>query len=86
MKKIIKKDPNKILFEEVKLEECRSFYAACERCMVAFFEGDTVLKSLDGIHCPLMVRSFLFWKKQCRKCIYGGDEKSFNKYWEYAKQ
>ncbi len=59
-------------------------YWSCESCNVAFFRGDTILKTSDYHYkCPLKVkRGFLGKKVVCMNNVYGGNKESFDRYYK----
>ena len=78
-----RKDPKMILVEDTGM-----YYLACEKCQVAFFKGDFVLKGSDNRHRCLLKKPLMskFFRKKivgvCNERIYGGDEKCFKKYYK----
>lgn len=80
MKKIIEKTEAERKAEEtrstIKVSETHFYYWACGGCCTAYFNDDLIIKSSDdGNHsCP-----------RCGNHIFGGDEKTFNKYYKLAE-
>jgi len=86
MKKILKKTKEERIKETlvlpIKVEDTRNFFWACEKCLTAFFAGDTVLRSANGeFYCKNSIKTF-FGERTCKGRIYGGDEKCFNEYYK----
>ena len=58
------------------------YYFACNKCSVAFFDQDVIIKlPTGGYTCPNIIKNFLR-EKFCDTRIYGGDEECFNKYYK----
>lgn len=92
MKKVIKKtQKERDLDENVTNEilvggaECRYWYVVCTECNIAFFEGDKILATKNNDwKCPIVISKYIFRKRKCMRSLYGGEEKSFNKYFKFA--
>ena len=89
MKKIIEKTKKEkeqeITYEEIVVKDTYFFYWVCDKCKIAFFSEDIILKGSDGVQrCPQKIKS-LFGKKVCNNHIYGGHEESFNRYYKFAE-
>lgn len=88
MKKIIQKTEEEMketeLLLEIPVNKLDCYFFACDKCNVAFFDKDIVIKSsLGGFKCPLIIGEGLFKKKKrCHKKMYGGNEECFNKYYK----
>lgn len=68
------------LLMPTKVNETSYYYWVCDRCSVAYFDNDIILRaSGGGYKCPLPRG---FFKRQCSSSIFGGDEQSFNKYYK----
>jgi len=75
-----RKEEAKNTVTEILVKDTYYFYWACDRCNVAFFDGDTILESTDGYRrCPLKRG---FFGRTCLNQIYGGDEDCFNRYYK----
>ena len=87
MKRILQKFEKERIKEEVlekvKVKDERKFYLVCEKCEIAFFENDDILKvSTGGYRCPLVIRTF-FGNNVCLNKIYAGySQEEFGKYYK----
>ena len=62
------------------------FYIVCDKCQMAFFDEDLISDCSDGFwRCPNLVKKG-FWRKLgiCNNQIFGGDEKSFERYYKLS--
>jgi hypothetical protein len=87
MKEIIKKTEKEQKQERtcaiVKVKSTGYYYWCCDKCMVAFFDDDLILKCNDGNYCIKERRNLWGIMKKCNNRIYGGDEDTFNKYYKF---
>ena len=91
MKEVIRKTEKERKLEEennlltIKVSDEHYFYFACEKCGLAYFGEDLVDRVLTGgIKCRNLIKKH-WWsnkKSACGENIYGGDEKSFNKFYK----
>lgn len=90
MKNVIKKTQKEIDAENKAVVEKtvgskNYFYVSCDKCNVAFFKDDIILEdaALKGNKCPLIVIKGIFRRKSvCMNQMWGGDEKTFNRYYK----
>lgn len=88
MKEIIKKTEKEMrieaIYTPVKVNSTNNYFWSCEKCMVAYFDDDMILKSSRGGYvCPMQIKSFprLRWE-QCLNKMLGGSQIDFDKYYK----
>lgn len=88
MKKIIKKTEEERIAQvtetRVAIKDTKYFYFACDKCGIAFFDEDIIIKCSDGYNrCPNVVSSLFKKDSVCKNQMYGGNEETFNKYYKF---
>lgn len=88
MKKIYIKTEKEMYEESIKHTETTPkkrgmYFVSCEKCKIAFFEDDKILKLNDGsLRCPNMRKNIVGKNKLCFNRLLGGSENIFNQFYK----
>lgn len=79
-------------YEKIKVKETRYYFWVCEKCKIAYFDKDIVLKYSDGsMRCPNDILSCVWFSlrklrlRTCNETIRGGDKECFEKYFKVVE-
>lgn len=86
MKKIIEKTrkerEEKISTTAIKVSDTQYYFWACDKCKIAYFSADEILKDQNGRErCPRIKKSLFMKEKICLNGLTGGDEDCFNRFY-----
>ena len=83
MKNVVKKadEEKESLYKLITVEDTGMYYWVCDKCCIAYFDEDVILKKGSNELCPNVIKKW--WGHiLCERMLSCGSEESFNINWK----